>query len=130
MRAFGRYRNAWVVLLLAVAVKFEQILILITKAYEPYRAHQISHQRLKRPKTPKILANPVMSALVEKYLKMHWSPAQISGRLKKMYPPMMSRCTYAAKLYIKLSMFMPALADNSMSTKYYDLAEQNADHVI
>lgn len=27
-----------------------------------------------------------MFALVEKYLKMHWSPAQISGRLKKIYP--------------------------------------------
>lgn len=50
--------------------------------YDPYRAHQISHCRLKRPKAAKIHANPILFALIEKYLGRHWSPGQISARLK------------------------------------------------
>ncbi len=34
-----------------------------TDVYEPYRAHQLSHCRLKRLKTAKIHANPVLFAL-------------------------------------------------------------------
>lgn len=54
--------------------------------YEPYHAHQQAHLRRKRPKTAKILDNPVLFALVEQWLGKHWSPEQISGRLKQMYP--------------------------------------------
>ena len=54
--------------------------------YEPYRAHQQASLRRKRPKTAKILDNPVLFGLVEKWLGKHWSPEQISGTLKKMYP--------------------------------------------
>ncbi|MDY5588341.1 MAG: IS30 family transposase [Arcanobacterium sp.] len=58
----------------------------LSGAYEPYYAHQLSHARLARPKQTKIGANPVLFALVEKYLGKHWSPQQISARLKKMFP--------------------------------------------
>lgn len=54
--------------------------------YEPYYAHQISHERLKRPKPVKILDNPRLFKKVNTYLAKHWSPEQISGRLKKMFP--------------------------------------------
>ncbi len=40
-----------------------------------------------------------MFALVEKYLKMHWSPAQISGRLKKMYPRDESMHVWSETIY-------------------------------
>lgn len=54
--------------------------------YEPYCAHQQAGQRRKRPKTAKILDNPVLFELVQHWLSKHWSPEQISGTLKKMYP--------------------------------------------
>lgn len=67
--------------------------------YEPYRAHQLSHCRLKRPKIAKILAHPVLFALVEKYLAKHWSPQQISGRLKQMFPDDESMYVCAQTIY-------------------------------
>ena len=54
--------------------------------YRPYAADQLAKARQKRPKTPKIIANPVLFTLVEKYLNRHWSPEQISGRLKILFP--------------------------------------------
>lgn len=39
--------------------------------YEPYRAHQQASLRRKRPKTAKILDNPVLFGLVEKWLRKH-----------------------------------------------------------
>lgn len=55
-------------------------------AYEPYRAHQQAGVRRKRPKNVKILENPVLFEVVKHWLEKHWSPEQISGTLKKMYP--------------------------------------------
>lgn len=54
--------------------------------YEPYCAHQQARQRRKRPKTTKNVDNPVLFGLVQQWLSKHWSPEQISGTLKKMYP--------------------------------------------
>lgn len=50
--------------------------------YEPYLAHQLGHQRLKRPKPCKIMTNPQLHAYIHDGLARHLSPEQISGRLK------------------------------------------------
>ncbi|XCB29016.1 IS30 family transposase [Arcanobacterium hippocoleae] len=66
---------------------------------EPYRAHQLSHCRLKHPKIAKILAYPVLFTLVKKCLGKHWSPQQISGRLKQMFPDDESMYVCAETIY-------------------------------
>lgn len=57
-----------------------------TRSYEPYHASQLSAQRLKRPKTPKILANPKLLQTIKHYLAKHWSPEQISHQLRVDFP--------------------------------------------
>lgn len=58
----------------------------VTRLYEPYHAHQQAFMRRKRPKSVKIVENPVLFEVVRHWLEKHWSPEQISGTLKKMYP--------------------------------------------
>ena len=54
-----------------------------TGCYEPYLAHQLGHERLKRPKPCKIMSHPPLFAYIRDGLRRHLSPEQISGRLKR-----------------------------------------------
>lgn len=54
--------------------------------YRPYAADQAAKARQKRPKTPKIIANPDLLSLVKDKLAQHWSPEQISAWLTITYP--------------------------------------------
>ncbi len=56
-----------------------------TGGYGPYRAQQLSSNRLKRPKARKI-DNPRLRRAVQEKLGKHWSPEQISGRLRREFP--------------------------------------------
>jgi IS30 family transposase len=51
--------------------------------YEPYLAHQLGHERLKRPKPRRITSNPRLLEYVRDGLARHLSPEQISGRLRR-----------------------------------------------
>lgn len=56
-----------------------------TGGYGPYRAQQLSSNRLKRPKARKI-DNPRLRRAVREKLGKHWSPEQISGWLRREFP--------------------------------------------
>src|ERR687884_1336121 len=49
--------------------------------YRAWRAHQQTHQRARRPKTPK-LSRPRLVAQVTAWLKQWWSLQEIAGRLR------------------------------------------------
>ena len=54
--------------------------------YEPYRAQQKAADRLKRSKLRKAADGTPLWAEILAGLRRHWSPEQISGRLKAMFP--------------------------------------------
>jgi len=58
--------------------------------YVAWKAHQRAHQRVRRPKVPK-LACPRLAGLVSEWLQEWWSPQEISRRLRLEFPedPMM-----------------------------------------
>src|SRR5919199_5067390 len=49
--------------------------------YRAWRAHQQTHERARRPKTPKP-SRPRLAAQVTAWLKEWWSPQEIAGRLR------------------------------------------------
>ena len=54
-----------------------------------YRATQADQQawhRALRPKRCKLVRNRALSRIVENKLKLHWSPEQIAGWLKRTFP--------------------------------------------
>ncbi|PWG66044.1 IS30 family transposase [Bifidobacterium callitrichidarum] len=57
-----------------------------TGAYEPYRAQQMSADRLRRPKTAKAHAVPGLLDYIRDGLRAHWSPEQIGGMLRRDFP--------------------------------------------
>lgn len=57
-----------------------------TGRYEPYRAQQLSSNRLKRPKERKVLSKARLKQAVSSKLKKHWSPEQISAWLRRQWP--------------------------------------------
>ncbi len=57
--------------------------------YDDYRATHADKEaweRAHRPKTCKLVTHPALCRLVEKKLKLIWSPVQIAGWLKRTYP--------------------------------------------
>lgn len=56
-----------------------------TGRYGPYRAQQLSTNRLRRPRARKI-DNPRLRRAVQEKLDKHWSPEQISGWLRREFP--------------------------------------------
>lgn len=56
-----------------------------TGRYGPYRAQQLSTNRLRRPRARKI-DSPRLRRAVQEKLDKHWSPEQISGRLRRESP--------------------------------------------
>jgi IS30 family transposase len=56
---------------------------------QPYRANkaeQAAWDRAHRPKTCKLAQNPALALIVAEKLQLEWSPRQIAGWLKYMYP--------------------------------------------
>ncbi|MGB5473285.1 MAG: IS30 family transposase [Gammaproteobacteria bacterium] len=54
--------------------------------YRASRADQAAWDRAHRPKPCKLVSEPVLSRLVASKLRLHWSPEQIAGWLKRAYP--------------------------------------------
>ena len=57
-----------------------------TGMYEPYRAQQMSADRLRRPRPAKVRTVPGLLDYIRSGLKAHWSPEQIAGRLRADFP--------------------------------------------
>jgi transposase, IS30 family len=57
-----------------------------TGAYQPERAHRLAWERQRRPKPSKLSADPVLRGQVQRLLDRRYSPEQVSGRLKMLYP--------------------------------------------
>ena len=54
--------------------------------YRAVEADQAAWDRAHRPKPCKLVNEPVLSRLVANKLRLHWSPEQIAGWLKRAYP--------------------------------------------
>lgn len=54
--------------------------------YDPYRANQYATIKRARPKTAKIHSQPKLLYTIQKKLRVHWSPEQISNWLKRTWP--------------------------------------------
>ena len=54
--------------------------------YRASRADQAAWDRAHRPKPCKLVSEPVLSRRVATKLRLHWSPEQIAGWLKRTYP--------------------------------------------
>jgi IS30 family transposase len=56
------------------------------RRYRASKADQAAWDRVRRPKTCRLVANRTLARIVAKKLKREWSPAQIAGWLKRRYP--------------------------------------------
>ncbi len=54
--------------------------------YRASKADDAAWDRAHRPKPCKLVSEPVLSRLVARKLRLHWSPEQIAGWLKRIYP--------------------------------------------
>jgi transposase, IS30 family len=54
--------------------------------YQPERAHRLAWERQRRPKPSRLSADPRLRAQVQQLLDRRYSPEQVSGRLKVLYP--------------------------------------------
>ncbi len=54
--------------------------------YSAWKAHRIAGERARRPRSPKLVANPELAHAVEERLERCWSPQQIAGRLRLEHP--------------------------------------------
>jgi IS30 family transposase len=57
-----------------------------TGGYQPERAHRLAWERQRRPKGSKLSGHPVLRQKVQELLGKRYSPEQVSGRLKVLYP--------------------------------------------
>jgi transposase, IS30 family len=57
-----------------------------TGGYQPERAHRLAWERQRRPKRSRLSGSPVLRGVVQAMLDKRYSPEQISGRLKALYP--------------------------------------------
>jgi transposase, IS30 family len=55
-------------------------------SYQPYAADRRAAVRRARPKTPTLIADPVLRGIVQGWLDQRWSPQQITHRLCREYP--------------------------------------------
>jgi IS30 family transposase len=54
--------------------------------YQPERAHRMAWDRQRRPKPSRLSQHPVLARRVQQMLDRRYSPEQVSGRLKVLYP--------------------------------------------
>src|SRR5260370_2368510 len=57
-----------------------------TGGYQPGRAHRMAWDRQRRPKPSRLSQNPALRRQVQQLLERRYSPEQVSGRLKVLYP--------------------------------------------
>jgi IS30 family transposase len=57
-----------------------------TGSYQPERAHLLGWQRQRRPKSSKLATHPALREQVQGMLDRRYSPQQIAGRLRLLYP--------------------------------------------
>jgi transposase, IS30 family len=57
-----------------------------TGAYQPERAGRLAWERQRRPKPSKLARDPVLRAQVQQLPGLRYSPEQVSGRLKVLFP--------------------------------------------
>jgi IS30 family transposase len=57
-----------------------------TGAYQPERAHRLAWERQRRPKPSRLSQHPALRQAVQQMLGRRYSPEQVSGRLKVLYP--------------------------------------------
>ena len=57
-----------------------------TGACQPERAHLLAWERQRRPKPSRLSGHPVLRGRVQQMLDRRYSPEQVSGRLKVLYP--------------------------------------------
>jgi IS30 family transposase len=57
-----------------------------TGRYLPEKAHRLAWERQRRPKKSKIAGGPRLKARVQAMLDQRFSPEQVSGRLRVLYP--------------------------------------------
>jgi len=57
-----------------------------TGGYQPERAHRMAWDRQRRPKPSRLSQNPALRRQVQQLLERRYSPEQVSGRLKVLYP--------------------------------------------
>jgi IS30 family transposase len=57
-----------------------------TGRYQPERAHRLAWERQRRPKPSKLSRCPALRAEVQRLLQRRYSPEQVSGRLRVLYP--------------------------------------------
>jgi transposase, IS30 family len=69
------------------------------RGYLPHTAHRLSVQRRRRPREPKLVANPELRAYVQEKLRKRWSPEQISNRLIKDFPNAPEMCVSTETIY-------------------------------
>jgi transposase, IS30 family len=57
-----------------------------TGIYQPERAHRLAWERQRRPRPSRLSSRPVLRDRVQQLLDRRYSPEQVSGRLKVLYP--------------------------------------------
>jgi transposase, IS30 family len=57
-----------------------------TGLYQPERAHRMAWERQRRPRSSRLSRHPVLARQVQDMLDRRYSPEQVSGRLKVLYP--------------------------------------------
>jgi transposase, IS30 family len=57
-----------------------------TGGYLPERAHRLAWERQRRPKPSRLSQQPELRQVVQRLLARRYSPEQVSGRLKSLYP--------------------------------------------
>src|SRR5215475_3437576 len=57
-----------------------------TGGYQPERAHRMAWDRQRRPKPSKLSGRPELREQVQRMLDRRYSPEQVAGRLKALYP--------------------------------------------
>jgi IS30 family transposase len=57
-----------------------------TGCYQPEEAHRLAWEHQRRPRKSALAKNPALLAVVQQMLDRRYSPEQVSGRLKVLYP--------------------------------------------
>jgi IS30 family transposase len=70
--------------------------------YRANQADQAAWDRTRRPKPCKLVCEPALGRLVARKLRLHWSPQQIAGWLKREYPHNESRQVSHETIYRSL----------------------------
>ena len=89
--------------------------------YYGTRAHNLAHQQRRRPKAPKLTANPQLAWFVEEAMDEGWSPKLISDALAQLFPDdgsmQVSHETIYRALYVQTRGVLRADLARQLSTK-------------